>query len=106
MGSLAGSNGGAQTKPPKSQGQHGQLRRSQAGIRQGRGLQLQEAGQALGNCRIVVPRIRLGLVKGEDPEEVVGPWRSAEQEQEPHCLQAGQLRDAAEESVMLCTFEA
>ena len=45
MGSLAGSNGGAQTKPPKP---HGQLRRAQAGVKQGRGLQLQEAGQALG----------------------------------------------------------
>ena len=38
MGSLAGSNCGAQTKPPKPQGQ---LRRAQAGVRQGRGLQLQ-----------------------------------------------------------------
>ena len=43
MGSLAGSNGGAQTKPPKPQGQ---LRRAQAGVKQGRGLQLQQAGQA------------------------------------------------------------
>ena len=103
MGSLAGSNGGTQTKPPKPQGR---LRRAQAGSRQGRGLQLQQAGQALGDCRVVVPRIRLGLVRGEDPEKVVGPWRSAEQEQEPRCLQTGQLRDAAEQSVMLRTFEA
>ena len=29
---------------------------------------LQEAGQALGNCRVVLPRVRLGLVRGEDPE--------------------------------------
>ena len=43
MGSLAGSNGGALTKPPKPQGQ---LRRAQAGVRQGRGPQLQEANQA------------------------------------------------------------
>ena len=63
-------------------------------------------GSGRGAASIVVPRIRLGLVRGEDPEKVVGPWRSADQEQEPRCRQAGQLQDAAEESVMLCTFEA
>ena len=29
-------------------------------------------------------------MRREGPEKVVGPWRSAEQEQEPRGLQAGQ----------------